>query len=1108
MDDVVPVVTFGVLGPLEVENEQGPIGLKGPRHQAVLARLLIAKGRVVPIARLIDDLWDVPPEGAIGAVQTFVGALRKALEPDRPPRASARLLVTVQPGYALRAETGSVDAWRFESAVAASARLLADGGAQQAHTVLDEALALWRGPAFAEFAEQEWARVEAARLEELRLLAVERRAEAALALGRAAESVPDLQSHVAGHPLREDGWRLLALALYRAGRQGDALHTLRRARDVLRDELGVDPGENLRRLESDVLTQAPHLGADPAPELRGPRPEALGGSGPPQRPFVGRGGELAELRAAAAAVEIARRPRLALLSGTAGAGKTAFAGHLSRLLAAAGWCTAWGASPELPGAPENWPWTQLRPDLVSGQPAELGAATDAGGPAVAADPVAARFQRHRAIASTVAAASANGPVLLVFDDLHWADEDTLALLTALAADTGLGPVLIVGTYRSTEISPALAEALGRAARAEPVRTYLGGLTEPEVRELADAVTSRAIPAATARVIHGRSGGNPFFVRELVRLWEAEGDDALGAVPAGVRDVIRRRLAGLTETARTHLRQAAVIGQEVDLEVLIRLAGAEDLVLESIESALLTGLLVEQDADRCRFAHALVRETLYEDVARARRARWHAKAGELIEMLRPGDVEAIAEHFVRAEGRAAGTRTAHYTRMSAERAEQRSAPHQAARLWRETVAALDRAGSGENRSRLVAVTGLVRAVAVIGDLPRARKYRDEAITMAETIGDAVLTAGVLGSFDVPAIWTANDDEALSARIVSAAERALAELPAGHEAERARLLITIAMERRGDTGQRGEQAAREAEVIARRRDDPRLLAFALNARYMHSFHRSGLAPQRAAIGEELLGLATGNRSLVTFEVLGHLILIQASTALADLGEADRHAAAADLLAERHELALVGVFTEWYAALRLAITGHTDAARRAYQAADSRLAGSGMPGLADGILPFALLGLRAPDVTAAGLEDADWGPYEAWSRPLVLLAQGNRARALAATNAIAESPRDLLMEARLCVHSRLAIETADRSTMRRLYAELLPASGELAGAGSGLLTLGPTAHHLGRLAVALGRPDRAARHFRQAWAIAQRARAPHWARAAAEALSRLGDQPEGRG
>jgi DNA-binding SARP family transcriptional activator len=256
-------VTFGVLGPVTAWSAAGSeLVLKGPRHRAVLARLIVARRRVVPIERLVSDLWQEPGPGAASAVQTFVGVLRRALEPDRPPRAPARLLVSQGTGYALRAAPDAVDAWRFESAIEAAAAL----PNPQAIERLDEALDLWRGPAYAAFAEEPWARGECKRLEELRLRAVEQRAECLLALGHAAQAIPDLEAHVADQPWRENAWRLLALALYRAGRQGDALSVLRKAKRTLRDELGVDPSPSagLRRLEHDILTQAPRLDPETA----------------------------------------------------------------------------------------------------------------------------------------------------------------------------------------------------------------------------------------------------------------------------------------------------------------------------------------------------------------------------------------------------------------------------------------------------------------------------------------------------------------------------------------------------------------------------------------------------------------------------------------------------------------------------------------------------------------------------------------------------------------------------------------------------------------------------------------------------------------------------
>lgn len=254
--DAVVHVRFGVLGAVTAWDEAGDtLPLRGPKHRAVLARLVVARRRVVPVARLVEDLWDEPPQRAVGTVRTFVAGLRRAVEPDRPPRTPPRLLVTEGPGYALRAATQDVDAWRFERAVATPA------GARpsQVEAGLAEALEWWRGPAFADFAEESWARAERARLAELRLQAVERLAEARIALGAVARVVPDLDAHVAEHPWREDAWRLLGLALYRSGRQADALSVLRRARGMLGEHLGVAPGPPLRRLEEDILRQSARL---------------------------------------------------------------------------------------------------------------------------------------------------------------------------------------------------------------------------------------------------------------------------------------------------------------------------------------------------------------------------------------------------------------------------------------------------------------------------------------------------------------------------------------------------------------------------------------------------------------------------------------------------------------------------------------------------------------------------------------------------------------------------------------------------------------------------------------------------------------------------------
>ncbi|SEG09364.1 DNA-binding transcriptional activator of the SARP family [Actinacidiphila yanglinensis] len=409
------------------------------------------------------------------------------------------------------------------------------------------------------------------------------------------------------------------------------------------------------------------------------------------------------------------------------------------------------------------------------------------------------------------------------------------------------------------------------------------------------------------------------------------------------------------------------------------------------------------------------------------------------------------------------------------------PSSADRLWRETAAAYDRTVGGGARARLESTVGLIRNLAVTGGggLEAARRHRLAAISAAEELVDPELTTRVIGGYDVPAIWTRGDDPASDARIVEAAERTLAALPSRgtgrapepYDAARCRLLATIAVEMRGTRSPRGPEAARAAEEAARRLDDPGLLAYALNGVFMQSCTRAGLAPRRDEVGAELVTLAA-RHGLATFEVLGHLIRMQARAARADFAAADAHAAAADRLAVRHELPLVGVFTEWYAALRLAASGPPGPAEAAYRAADARLEGAGMPGVRRGLLPLALLCRRLAD-GAAPVEDAagriepgaDWGPYRPWAEPFLLLRDGRRADARDALGAVPEPPADLTYEALCCLHACLAAHFADRPALRAARARLVPAAAELAGAGTGMLTAGPVARHLALIGAALG-------------------------------------------
>jgi DNA-binding SARP family transcriptional activator len=244
------MVEFRVLGPLEVIVDGRPTEIPAAKPRALLALLLLGRNRVVPVDRLIDGLWgEEPPATALKALQVYVSQLRKAIGADR--------LQTKAPGYSLRAEEGELDLDRFEFLVReAGTRSVEPADASR---LLTEALALWRGPALAEFASEPFGPEAAARLEDSRLAALEERIEADLALGRDASLIPELEELVAVQPLRERPRAQLMLALYRAGRQADALELYRSTRRTFVDELGIDPSPELQELERAILRQDPAL---------------------------------------------------------------------------------------------------------------------------------------------------------------------------------------------------------------------------------------------------------------------------------------------------------------------------------------------------------------------------------------------------------------------------------------------------------------------------------------------------------------------------------------------------------------------------------------------------------------------------------------------------------------------------------------------------------------------------------------------------------------------------------------------------------------------------------------------------------------------------------
>ena len=256
---------FRILGPLEVFDEHGQRSISAKKQRALLAILLLQPGTVVSRDWLIDALWDgEPPATAASALRVHVAELRKLLESGEDDR---RMLLTVDPGYRLDLRPGELDLSRFERLLDEGNKLAQDGDPEAASATLRGALAIWRGPALADFAYESSARQAIVRLEELKLVAHERCVDAELETGRSAEPVPELEQLVGEHPLRERARGQLMLALYRAGRQADALAAFQKARRVMAEELGIEPGQPLQALEQQILNQDPALDVASSQEL-------------------------------------------------------------------------------------------------------------------------------------------------------------------------------------------------------------------------------------------------------------------------------------------------------------------------------------------------------------------------------------------------------------------------------------------------------------------------------------------------------------------------------------------------------------------------------------------------------------------------------------------------------------------------------------------------------------------------------------------------------------------------------------------------------------------------------------------------------------------------
>jgi len=1134
-----PGLEFRVLGPVEVSVGDRAVDI-GPRmHRALLASLLIESNRVVSSDRLIEHLWgDDSPDRAGASLQVYISNLRRVLEPDRGKATKPRVLVTRPPGYLLCVEPEAFDAARFESLTAAGRARLRSGDAGGARDPLQEALGLWRGEPYADLAGDAFVATEAARLEELRAGAHETLMEAELAAGGHAGVVAELDRLVAAEPLRERRWELLALALYRCGRQAEALRAIAKARAILGEELGLEPGAPLRQLEHDVLQQAPSLDWHPpvagvitAPGvptgLRIQLPTLLTRGG--QFSFVGRERELERLERTWNEV-VAGQRRAVLVGGEVGVGKTRLAGELARRVHSNGALVLAGRCDEDLGVPFQ-PFVEALRHFVAEHPEPAGRLGRHPGeltrllPDLAervpnlpeplqSDPETERYRLFDALAAWLAEASAHDPVLLVLDDLHWAARPTLLVLRHLVRFPQPMRLLVIGTFRDTEVGPVLPEFLADLRRDPEVeRLSLAGLDSPEVQAFLEAAgySLSGQDPALAQAIWAETDGNPFFVGEMLRYLAESGAftkedgrwtttvplEDLG-IPESVREVLGRRLSRLSEAANRALGIAAVAGVEFDLGLLQAVATGldEESLLSALDESLAARLLFEVPGPRARyrFAHALVRAILYDQVAVGRRVGLHRRVGEALEALHGDAVDdhlpALVHHFA-AGGDMAKAVT--FATLAGERALARLAYDEAAAYYSQAVEILEVADLPDGEARhldlLIALGECQRRAGDAGH----RETLLRAARLAQARGDADrLARAALANrrgFMFSAVGSGD------ANRVVVLEGAVEAMGTADSATRARLLATLGLELvYGGEQERRLQLSDEALALARRLGNTATLADVLLNRY-YTIGGPDTSEERLANAVELAALAEQlGDSVMTAQAL--FLRTFAAVEGGDMEEAHRGLDGCEQLAgELGQPMLRWFATIWRGAFAL-LAGRPGEAERLATAAFELGRASGQP---DALAFFAAQQwwIRY-DQGRFGEEDVELiRRLPPFVIPLTRLAmlyceldRREEARALfdeLVADDLAVLPRDWswLVTASAC--AEVCAYLGDTEQAERLYRLLEPYHGRFpTPAAVAYMTV---SHQLGLLATTLSRFDEAEEHFRSAAALHERIGAPVW-------------------
>jgi DNA-binding SARP family transcriptional activator len=1149
-----------ILGPVEVRTSGPAREVRGDRIGALLGRLLLERGKAVSHERLLEDVW--AGRSTKNAVETSISRLRTLLGEDERWRVQSR-----DGSYRLDVEKADVDLFRFER-LTEEARDCDDPVARV--ELLQQARDLWRGPAFGKHGYADWATGEVRRLDDLRATVEEDYADAQLALGRFEEAAARLEALVAEEPARERRWTLLMRALYGGGRPADALAAYERLCEHLAaDSLDAAPPKEALELLRAIKRRDERLGTSDrvlATTATGPTPAASATRAQLPRPsatrtgsaarrgdrrrgvwdrrlgspgFVGRQPELAQLQRAFDDAMI-RAGRLVVITGDAGMGKTRLLEELAVRSRFSGALALWGRGHGAEGVPPYWPWVQvLRAGLGSGggdstAPLALPpgvarllpeAAVQEGAPSSDLDPTAARFRLFDDVVSFLVQRSADRGAVVLIDDAQWADEPSLLLLQFLVQSLGVAKVLIAVAYRESELSDvdARAEVLDGLARL-PMTTSirLRGLSRDEVGEL---FTSAGVaPASEAEVaaVHRRTGGNPFFVAETLRLAAqdevAPGGIELRAIPSGVRSVIRRRLQGIAADTREVLSLASISGEEFGLDPLVDDLGDEERVLRAVDEAIGARVVDEigTGPHRFRFTHALVRDVIYDAVPLVERRRLHRAVADRL-ASHPGHASgsdaSIAHHLLRSGGQLDRARAANHSRAAGDSSLAALAYEDAVAHYLLALEAIDSLPNPEPAARCAVVLSLGVAETRSGSRGVSRRWFSEAIALARQLDDAEAFAraalGYAGG-DLLPFWA--DTGEVDATLVALLTEALDRLPDDETPLRVRLLACLQTQLYFAQGAEPSVLHDDPLAIARRIGDAEALAAALGYRHASSWRPDNLE-ERLTIAHETRRLAEAINS-PELAAHSHQLLVADLLELADVRGSRQRLRQLERAAGDLHLPVFVWTSTLYKAMHTLLRGDLEEGERlagvAFEIGRQSLGNE--PDLVYGAQMLTAQRLRGDLSKVRPVLEAKVAQYPAipgWQGLLALADSdvGDQARARSTLEQFIHGGHlrlreDVLWLATASVLAELAVRTEACSAAAACYRALLPYRHRLVSVGSGIACWGAVSEYLAMLAPLVPGALGASQHYEHALETYRAIEAPAFAARAQRAMAGAGD------